>query len=760
MVMKKRQYAIAGLAAVLLATATACTADLHPGGEQSGQGVAVTLSVDMAAAGGTRAAEADVYTRFAEGDQLWLHMPQASGPTGRAYAAAAAGSSGVALRPVTTPLVTDGLAQYPIYAYAPYIPGTAAVSETTAAFSVAQNQTGAAAYKQSDMLYGEGTVAAAGTAALAVSHKMAQLVLKPYCTTGEAGEMQSLCVIAGHRTVTLAGTAPLQFGQPADALSAASPLTVFTGPAELAATADGATPYYCLLPPQMLQAGAVVRLVTTTGVRVSYRLTAATRLESGQSYTMALPVTAISTDVDIAPWQNTDWQYAADGTQDYRETRHTISFTVHPQSAGGFATAAFTMIHLPYNPSAPQDCYLGQTEVTNGLWYAVMGSKPPLSSHSDSDALTDVYTEPATRPAGGGQRRDGDEYPVSYIKYAEMLDFISRLNALTATQRPAGYEFALPTVDQWKWAAYDGAATSSEPYSSNEYAWTATTNSQYKANSWGTTHPVATLKPTKLGFYDMAGNVQELTSTPGASGNHLECGGGYLNEPGNTDVRKSSDGYDIPDGQYKNDMGLRLALVARTGHALSEAAVGDIIASNGLAYAPTDVMPAGVVGRAMVVMRSVPHDASAPDRFDGKMQGIAMALTDYPNTSVTYADAEAAVRAMPAVAGCSQWSLPGTFHWMRIVYDMAKHLGIASQTVDGYKEYYVVSAFWTSTMFAERGGQSLSGIYWSATPNDDTVQKGFGSGCFVGIYADGNWAWDIYTLWKTDLYRSRPILAF
>ena len=125
------------------------------------------------------------------------------------------------------------------------------------------------------------------------------------------------------------------------------------------------------------------------------------------------------------------------------------------------------------------DYYIGETEVTQALWYAVMGTNP-------SD-LT------------------GDSNPVKNVSYTDCIEFINKLNEMFSG-RLNGMKFALPTEAQWEFAARGGNKSRGYKYSGSNYigdvAW-------YGANSGYKTHPVAQKQPNELGLYDMSGNVFE-----------------------------------------------------------------------------------------------------------------------------------------------------------------------------------------------------------------------------------------------------------
>ncbi|MCR5453614.1 MAG: SUMF1/EgtB/PvdO family nonheme iron enzyme [Bacteroidales bacterium] len=121
------------------------------------------------------------------------------------------------------------------------------------------------------------------------------------------------------------------------------------------------------------------------------------------------------------------------------------------------------------------DYYIGETQVTQGLWKAVMGSNPSFFKH-------------------------GDNCPVENVSWNEVQDFIEKLNANT------GNNFCLPTEAQWEYAARGGVYRRGLVYSGanniDEVGW-------HIGNSNGKTHSVKQKKPNELGIYDMSGNVWE-----------------------------------------------------------------------------------------------------------------------------------------------------------------------------------------------------------------------------------------------------------
>lgn len=132
------------------------------------------------------------------------------------------------------------------------------------------------------------------------------------------------------------------------------------------------------------------------------------------------------------------------------------------------------------------DYYIGETEVTQELWQAVMGT----TVCQQRDKVNKNWT----------LRGVGDDFPMYYINWNDCQEFIEKLNQLT------GMNFRLPTESEWEYAARGGNKSKGYKYSGSNRVSKGT---WYEGNSRDVTHNVKTKSPNELGIYDMSGNVWE-----------------------------------------------------------------------------------------------------------------------------------------------------------------------------------------------------------------------------------------------------------
>ena len=242
-----------------------------------------------------------------------------------------------------------------------------------------------------------------------------------------------------------------------------------------------------------------------------------------------------------------------------------VSFNMIQVEGGGFTmghdSEGYSAIHDEEPHYVTLDGFsIGETEVTQELWKAVMGS--------DSHASWAEYME-------------YDDYypqrPAEFISWDDCQTFISKLNELT------GKNFRLPTEAEWEYAARGGhKAKERHKYSGSnnidEVAWYYGNHvaENYKTN----THDVKTKKANELGAYDMTGNVWEWCNDwhdpdyywyspthnpqgPATGTARVYRGAGWGDTTGTSNAsdncRVAKRRSDEPDSEYSN-VGFRLCL--------------------------------------------------------------------------------------------------------------------------------------------------------------------------------------------------------
>ena len=179
-------------------------------------------------------------------------------------------------------------------------------------------------------------------------------------------------------------------------------------------------------------------------------------------------------------------QWPAEAPEPEVFTVNGVSFTMIPVEGGTFTMGGtkeqgewVNYDELPVHEVTLSSFYIAQTEVTQELWYAVMGNNP-------------------------SEYRDNWQNPVESVSWFDCYNFITELNRLT------GKNFRLPTEAEWEFAARGGNSSNGYMYAGSndieEVAW-------YRVNSYLTPppmpHNVATKAPNELGLYDMSGSVFE-----------------------------------------------------------------------------------------------------------------------------------------------------------------------------------------------------------------------------------------------------------
>ena len=231
-----------------------------------------------------------------------------------------------------------------------------------------------------------------------------------------------------------------------------------------------------------------------------------------------------------------------------------VSFNMITVEGGTFTMGATdeqgTDLHesVPVHQVTLSSYSIGETEVTQTLWQAVMGSNP---SFFTSDLNN----------------------PVEQVSWDDCQEFITKLNQLT------GKTFRLPTEAEWEYAARGGNKSKGYVYSGSNnpddvaWYWYSIPYNPETGTRFGS-QPVGTKVSNELGIYDMSGNVEEWVydwygnysddaqinpTGPESGSEHVTRGGGFYD--GAPACRVASRGSVEPS--YSNfDLGLRLVIGA------------------------------------------------------------------------------------------------------------------------------------------------------------------------------------------------------
>lgn len=153
----------------------------------------------------------------------------------------------------------------------------------------------------------------------------------------------------------------------------------------------------------------------------------------------------------------------------------------------------------PVHESAITGFKISDSEVTIGLWSAVMGNLP--------------FGNTASTP----------NVAVGNISWYDAMEFVSRLNEMT------GRHFRLPSEDEWEYAARGGVKTHNYIFAGSnntqDYVVCAYKEKKKDESVLPSMVNVKSKKPNELGLYDMSGNQWEWVRGSYQEGKAVQKGG-------------------------------------------------------------------------------------------------------------------------------------------------------------------------------------------------------------------------------------------
>lgn len=164
------------------------------------------------------------------------------------------------------------------------------------------------------------------------------------------------------------------------------------------------------------------------------------------------------------------------------------SYPMVKVNSGEFYMGVKNGTNNPLHKVMVNDFYIGIYEVSQGLWYEIMGTRPAISQP------TEAYN------GGEFTQEQRDLLPVENISFKDAQKFVEKLRQKT------GKNFSLPTEAQWEYAARGGGNGQKNPVYAIESGNPGDAFYVDRAAPYFVELPTS---KNSLGIYNMSGNVAE-----------------------------------------------------------------------------------------------------------------------------------------------------------------------------------------------------------------------------------------------------------
>jgi len=275
--MKKNRLFGMMLLSAATALLTSCTNDLTD--ERQGE-VPITLTTAVIESQDPMATRADADVQSTQLPSGATFVAEFSGDdvsvSSAIYTADGSGGAITTMQPCFT-LSSSASSSTTVHAYCP--------SKASGTFSVQANQSTDDAYKASDLMYATADIhKSSPTGALTFAHKMAKIIVN--ATVGDGiSSITAVKIVGGSRTVNITDATTCTLGTTlTDALSASSPITVWTG-----SQTSGTLSCAALIPPQTVTNSDFL-VITADGEDFIYNVDSKA-FATGLSYTFNVTIT-------------------------------------------------------------------------------------------------------------------------------------------------------------------------------------------------------------------------------------------------------------------------------------------------------------------------------------------------------------------------------------------------------------------------------------------------------------------------------------